>query len=209
MNAKYAPLYILVFSASSAHSDSNFSLNYHNLDVSLSTGGSEYTGTGTGFSGEFTHTFDNGIGFLGSYSSMKGDVANADWELTSTTFGVGYELVNNLSDINGVSVIVGLGRTSVEGLARNKDIPDFVVTGTDEYSSALLHVNSRLNSAMSLSAGLNANLDINIDPTFAVSLTYEVSEAGALSIGYSSNSISEAGATTKVSGWTIGWTSTF
>lgn len=199
----------LLFAASTACADTNYSLFYHNLDVSLSIGTISASGTGSGFSGQFTHTFDNGIGFLGSYSTMTGDVANADWSLTSTTVGIGYELVNNLSENSGVSVIAGLGRTSIDGSLSNKSIPDFIVTGTDEYASALLNVNGRLNDAISFSAVLNANLDINIDPTFAMSLNREVTETGALSIGYSSISNFKDGAKTKVSGWTIGWTNSF
>ena len=42
---------------------------------------------GQAFSGQFTHTFANGIALLVRFSSMNTDVAKVDWSITSTSVG--------------------------------------------------------------------------------------------------------------------------
>lgn len=206
MKARYIPVIAIALTTSAAYAESNYTLAYQTIDASLTFGGATFSGDGSGITGQFTHTMDNGIGFLGSYSSMNGDIANATWSLTSTTLGVGYELVDSLTVNSGARVIVGVGYTNFDGEVSGNGQ---TVTSDGDYTSALIDVTGRINETMSISAGLTADLEGDVDPTFAVGLNYDITDNGAISIGYSSNSTSDAGVTTELTGWTIGWTSTF
>lgn len=207
MKLRYAAITTLVLTTSSALADTDYSIAYQSLDASITFGGATVSGDGTGFTGQLTHLMDNGIGFLGSYSSMNGDIGTATWSLTSTTLGVGYAAVDNLTAGSGARVIAGLGYTLFDG---ELSLADGTKTKTDGNSKlAVVDVTGRLNETISISATLQADLEGDVDPVFGVGINYDITDNGSMFVGYSSNSTTDTGVTTKLTGWTIGWSSSF
>jgi len=206
MKSTYAAITTLVLTTSSALADTDFTIALQSLDASITFGGATVSGDGTGFTSQFTHLMDNGIGFLGSYSSMNGEIGTATWSLTSTTLGIGYAAVDNLTGGSGARVIAGLGYTLFDGEVSANGTK----TKTDGNSKlAVVDVTGRLNETISVSAGLQADLEGDVDPVFGVAINYDITDNGSMFVGYSSNSTTDTGVTTKLTGWTIGWSNSF
>ena len=206
MKSTYAAITTLVLTTSSALADTDFTIALQSLDASITFGGATVSGDGTGFTSQFTHVMDNGIGFLGSYSSMNGEIGTSTWSQTSTNLGIGYAAIDNLNEGSGARVIAGLGYTSFNGEVSSSGTQT-KIDGNTKF--ALIDVTGRLNETISVSAGVNADLEGDVDPVFGVAMNYDITDNGSVSVGYSSNSTTDAGVTTKLTGWTIGWSNSF
>ena len=206
---KLCSLLIVVGSlASQANADTTSSIILETLDAKLTFGGNTVSGDGTAVTAQVSTVLDNGIGFLGSYSNAKGKVGAATWELQSTSVGVGYELSNTIDKEagSGISVLAGLGYTSTSGEVSGGGT---TASADNDFTAFVGQVTGRVNNTMSFTAGVIADIEGDTDPTFSIAVGYDLTDTGKLTVGYSTNNTTSSGVTAEISGWAIGWTSTF
>ena len=70
-------------------------------------------------------------------------------------------------------------------------------------------VEARLSKELSIASTVNADLEGNADPTFVISIGYDVTESSDITIGYATNKTTKSGLTTEQTAVTIGWTTHF
>ena len=196
-------------SASFAADNNSTSLTYESLDMTLSAGGVSVSGDASGVSSSIIFALpDSRIGFIGSYANAYGTIGKATLDMNGFSVGVGYELVDTLdrSAGTGSEILVGLSYSSASG---SVNISGTSYSVDDNDTSFIGRVEGRVSETVSLLANVNASLEGDGDPTFGVSVAYDITENGALSVGYSSNKSTTNGVTMEISGWSIGWVSNF
>ena len=74
----------------------------------------------------------------------------------------------------------------------------------------MAQVKGNLSPSISLAGQLASDIEGDSDPIIGLSLGYQITENGSISMGYSSsNSTSTSGVKTELTGWSIGWTTSF
>lgn len=191
-----------------ANADTTSSIVLETLDATLTFGGNTVSGDGTAVTAQVSTVMDNGIGFLGSFSNGSGTVGSATWELQSISIGVGYELFDTIDKEagSGTSVLAGLGYTSTSGEVSGGGT---TVSADNDFTAFVAQVTGRVNETMSFTAGLSADIEGDTDPTFSIAVGYDLTDTGKITVGYSTNNTTSSGVTSEMTGWAIGWTSTF
>ena len=198
----------LVALSSAAFAENSISARYITIDGTLSSGGVSVTGDGDGYS--LTGTFDIGdTDFVasGSVESVSGTISGIAWSLDSTVIGVGYKIIDELDEDSGLQLISGVGYISSAG--------DFTSGGTKYFMGAdatvlLGQAQAKAGESLAITGEVVLALEGDSDPTFALGLSYDVTETGSIDLGYSaSNSTSSAGVTSELTGWTLGYRISF
>jgi len=204
---KYICFLAAAFTTSAANADSSYTLAYQSLDTTLSAGGVSVSGDGTGLSFGWSTILDD-WGIIGSVSRATGTIGSATYSIDATSLGAGYKISDTLDKANGSGsrVLLGLGYTVSNGDAT---ISGTTYTNNNNYFSLIGQVEARLSKELSIASTVNADLEGNADPTFGISIGYDVTESSDITIGYATNKTTKSGLTTEQTGVTIGWTTHF
>jgi len=62
---------------------------------------------------------------------------------------------------------------------------------------------------MRVFGSFTSDMEGDSDPTFGIGMAFDISGRNAISIGCSSNKSTTSGITSEVTGWSLGWASTF
>lgn len=206
-------LYVAIMAASfgtTAIADSSVTVGYQTLDITASSGGVSVSSDGDGYLlATLIEIPETNFGILLQYDAISGTLAGLNWSINNTTIVAGYRVIDTLNAETGAGaeVLAGLGYTSTTG-----DITSGGTTYTadGDATSLVAQVKGNLSPSISLAGQLVSDIEGGSDPTIGLSLGYGVTENGSISIGYSSNnSTSTSGVTTEVTGWSIGWTTSF
>lgn len=203
------PLLSILGGAAQAGSDGATSITYSSIDTSLSAGGATIKGDGNAFSTDLTYISpENSIGTMLAYTTQSGTIGTATYLMSTFTIGVGYEVIDTSSGAGtlGTSVVLGVGYSSTTGEATVSGTEyDLKNDGTLVYAQ----VAGDLTDSMRLFGSFTSDTGGDTDPTFGVGMAFDISGNNAVSIGYSSNKSTTNGVTAEITGWSLGWASTF
>jgi hypothetical protein len=202
-------LFSILGGAAQAGSDGATSITYSSIDTSLSAGGTTIKGDGNAFSTGLSYISpENNIGTMLAYTTQSGTIGTATYLMSTFTLGVGYEVIDTSTgaDTLGTSVVLGVGYSSTTG--------DATVAGTEydlKNDGTLLYaqINGDVTESMRVFGSFTSDTGGDSDPTFGIGMAFDVSGNNAVSIGYSSNKTTTNGVTSEVTGWSLGWASTF
>lgn len=107
---------------------------------------------------------------------------------------------------SGTGVLGGFGYTSTTGEISGEGT---TVSADHDYTTCVAQVTGRVNSTMSFTAGLTADIDRDTYPTFSIAIGYDLANTVKITVGYSTNNTTPSGVISEMSGWAIGWISTF
>ena len=203
------PLLSILGGAAQAGSDGAASITYSSIDTSLSAGGATVKGDGNAFTTDLTYISpENNIGTMLAYTTQSGTIGTATYLMSTFTIGVGYEVIDTSSGVGtlGTSVVLGVGYSSTTG--------DATVSGTEydlknDGTLVYAQVTGDMTDSMRLFGSFTSDTGGDTDPTFGVGMAFDISGNNAVSIGYSSNKSTTNGVTAEVTGWSLGWASTF
>ena len=102
---------------------------------------------------------------------------------------------------SGSGVLGGFGYTSTTGEISGEGT---TVSADHDYTTCVAQVTGRVNETMSFTAGLTADIEGDTDPTFSIAVGYDLTDAGKITVGYSTNNTTSSGVTSEMSGWAIG-----
>lgn len=193
-----------------AFAESSVTVGYESLDATLSSGGVSVSTDGSGYSlSALIEIPDTNFGIIADYSSVSGSISGINWSISGTTLVAGYRVIDTLDAETGTGaeVLLGLGYTSSTGDMTSGGTK-YTVDG--DATSVMAQVKGNLSPSISLAGQLASDIEGDSDPIIGLSLGYQITENGSISMGYSSsNSTSTSGVKTELTGWSIGWTTSF
>ena len=137
-------LTVTFLSSLHAKADSGVTVDYNSSSTTYTVGAdsAKLDLTGVGLSARIS--LSKNVFVTGGTSNLKGDLSGINMELTNTTFGIFYNLFNDLDLEGGSGSRLGLGVTSSDNTLKTR------ISGTDySTTSSSLNVGAALESAIS------------------------------------------------------------
>ena len=193
---------LILLSSLHAKADSSVTLDYDSSSTTYTVGANstKLDLTGVGLSANIS--LSKNVVVTGGTSNLKGDLSGVNMELTTTTFGIFYNLFNDLDLEGGSGSRPGLGVTSSDNTLKTR------ISGTD-YStkSSSLNVGAALESAisenMSFAGGISGDTK-DFKPVYSLGLKYGTS-LGAFTASYSSYETDVETVNVKTTGFSVGY----
>ena len=185
-----------------AKADSRVTVDYNSSSTTYTVGANsaKLDLTGVGLSANIS--LSKNVSVTGGTSNLKGDLSGINMELTNTTFGIFYNLFNDLDLEGGSGSRLGLGVTSSDNTLKTR------ISGTD-YStkSSSLNVGAALESAisenMSFAGGISGDTK-DFKPVYSLGLKYDTG-LGAFIATYSSYEADVETVNVKTTGFSVGY----
>jgi len=195
-------LAVTFLSSLHAKADSRVTVDYNSSSTTYTVGANsaKLDLSGVGISARFD--LSKNVSVTAGSSNLKGDLSGIDMELTNTTFGIFYNLFNDLELENGSGSRLGLGLTSSDSKLKTR------INGTD-YStkSSNLNVGAAFESAISenisFSGGLSGDTK-DFKPVYSVGIKYDTG-LGAFIATYSSYEADVETVNVKTTGFSVGY----
>ena len=195
-------LTVTFLSSLHAKADSRVTVDYNSSSTTYTVGAdsAKLDLTGIGLSARIS--LSKNVFVTGGTSNLKGDLSGINMELTNTTFGIFYNLFNDLDLEGGSGSRLGLGVTSSDNTLKTR------ISGTD-YStkSSSLNIGAALESAisqrMSFAGGISGDSK-DFKPVYSLGLKYDTG-LGALTATYTSYEADVETVNVKTTGFSVGY----
>ena len=193
---------LTLLSSLHAKADSSVTVDYDSSSTTYTVGANsaKLDLTGVGLSANIS--LSKNVVVTGGTSNLKGDLSGINMELTTTTFGIFYNLFNDLDLEGGSGSRLGLGLTSSDNTLKTR------ISGTDYSTKASsLNVGAALESAisenMSFAGGISGDTK-DFKPVYSLGLKYGTS-LGAFTASYSSYETDVETVNVKTTGFSVGY----
>ena len=199
---KWITLFFSLFAGASyafAESKSTISAEYGSLSTTYSVGANSAK---LDLSGTSIRARINLKNNSGATSSMTGDLSGINMELNNTSFGIIYDLFNDINMKAGTGSRLGIGLSSSDTTLKTR------ISGTD-YStkSSSLLIGAGLESVLSESISFTGTISgdsKDFNPVYSLGITYDTG-LGELTASYSSTEETVETVNVKSTGYTIGY----
>lgn len=185
-----------------AESKSIVSAEYGSLSTTYSVGANSAKLDLTGTSIRARINLSKTISVSGATSSMSGDLSGINMELNNTSFGIIYDLFNDINMKAGTGSRLGIGLTSSDTTLKTR------INATD-YStkSSSLLIGAGLESVLSESISFTGSISgdsKDFNPVYSLGITYDTG-IGELTASYSSTEETVETVNVKTTGYTVGY----